>query len=114
MSSDEMVAGPVRTKKKLRRVRLLWLSSRVSALFEAVDSYDQTSGAGRFKQRCGVSALLREYGTVRNSTRPPVRGLPRDFYDQIWLMATSTATKADLQMRPEGSIPLHFLVSCPM
>ena len=113
MSSDESDT-PVGRPKKLRRVRLPWISVKLTNLFEAIDSYsyarEEGIGTGRVKRCRGAHALPRDYAARKDSLREPRPGLPRDFYDQTWLRAASRMTQESLQMRPEGTIPVPTLV----
>lgn len=118
-TEDESVAPPnsLGGGKVVRRIQLSWLSPDVSKLWKAVDSYcslsETTQYAGKFpSEHRGNNPCLRLWeSTMRSSTRDPVVGLPRNFYDIDWWTAQPPAWQSKLEVT--NPIPIPTLVRCP-
>ena len=115
MSSDESDDGYTRvptvnprSQKRLRRVRLQWLSPAISDLFAAVETYDKPALRPRevFLRR-GNLPLYRDPTAKRtDDKRPPILELPRNWYDDEWYKGLGRLGQLLIRATPEEPIPV--------
>jgi hypothetical protein len=119
MSSDESDDGyrrvPIvnpRPQKRLRRVRLRWLSPGISDLFAAVETYDKTSlRPEEVHLRRGNLPLYRDPIAKRtDDKRPPILELPRNWYDDDWYKGLGRLGQLLIGAMPEQPIPVLVCV----
>ena len=107
MSSDHTDDESDSREKRVVRSRLPWRSPELASLMEALETYhiDETLA--------GNKALPRDFRTdkIAPSKRKPVRGLPRSFYDAIWLQSRTQAQRHQLRVMPPMPIPVLLVVS---
>lgn len=108
MSSDESEdegSGVVR----YRRVAKPWLSSEVTNLMHHIDNkYSQHGPNG--KRKPGAPRINRCIETIKESGRAPLRGLPSNFYDDLYLSSLTPMARTRLRMSSPMAIP-DFMVS---
>lgn len=105
MSSDESEieesATGFQRKVFVCRERL-WLSPLVSALLKALDSLAPSSNV---KFQRGPAQLLRHQHGPNISKLPPIKGLPRNFYNLTWLRENYAGPFKSLLPTSELQIP---------
>jgi hypothetical protein len=81
MSSDETDTESPESYRQVRRVTKIWVGEELSRMWEAVEKVGM-----RDPIKTGNTALPRLYlaHTANNRSHPP-RGLPSNFYNELWL-----------------------------
>lgn len=111
MSEDESDHGGERGAIQGRRykiVKVQWRSPEATKWLRTMDliyagtkiNEDQTSQPG--------NQLRQRYPSVLENIGHPIIGLPRNFYDERWLMTLSPGQRAQLDIQPE--IDINFSV----
>jgi hypothetical protein len=96
--------------KILRRRKLRWLSNDVSLLMDAVESHQSVVSDSALYDARGNKALQRRFEPrSTNDKSLPVKGLPRNWYDQLFYKGLQPHEKKRLGRAPKVDLP--FLVS---
>jgi len=111
MSSDESedeVPRPRRSDrdlKKVRRVAIEWLNPQFSELWASVETYDNIPFDAILHRR-GNAALSRAHVARRvDKKRPPIIGLPRNWYKDDWYRGLQGFQQKKLFSRADEPIP---------
>lgn len=108
MSGDESEASETNRSRGHRRffvVRPAWRSPKVTPWLQVIDDVhleSRFSESGRASRGNWVRHRVRS-GKVDHA-RPPVIGLPRNFYDEEWLGGLSRTELEALEMQEEVSL----------
>jgi hypothetical protein len=104
-------AQPKSSPKILRRRKLRWVSNDISLLMDAVESYRAAVADSAFYDARGNKALERRFNPHSiNEKSLPVKGLPRNWYDQTFYQSLYPHERKKL--RQASKVDLPFLVSC--
>lgn len=107
MSSDHTDDDCTPRAKRVSRARLPWRAPGIAVLMEAIESYPLDSSLA------GNKAFPRNFKPdgIKVSAHKAVPGLPKSFYDPLWLQAQSQTAKHNLRPAPSRPIPeLHLVV----
>jgi hypothetical protein len=89
--------------KSVRRIRKGWLSQDISNVWRVVEAYHQERTKG--ENRRGNKPLLRDPVSLHNSFHLPVKGLPRNYYDDIWYQSLTPSELRALHARASDVLP---------
>lgn len=101
VSSDETDNGI--GMKTTKRVRKAWLSQDISDIWRVVEAYHQERTEG--ENRRGNKQLSRNPVSSRQSFHMLVKGLPRNYYDDIWYQSRTPAEMKALRAQPPEALP---------
>ena len=98
--------------KAVRRLRRAWINPQVSDLMAAVDTYDNeiTNLSGQKPKKMASSMPIIPH-CIKDDARPPIKGLPRCFYEDSWFQSLDEDEKICL-----GALDVQFVIPsmvCP-
>lgn len=105
MSTDESKFEEVAVgnrRKALRRRRKPWLDPTITALWDALHTYEPHPQ----EHTAGPSRLIRHSEPESASRTEAVAQLPVNFYNPEWVRRASAATKKSLKPKDEMEIPV--------
>ena len=110
MSSDETEKeGNDLAPKVLRHIPKVGLSTDVSALWRAVEAHEKKTDSspkrGNHAYQCIHSS--QPVAIPPNMACSPVRGLPANYYSEIWWKSLSKAQQAELERKPAKALPSY-------
>jgi hypothetical protein len=100
--SDGEVSG---REKQLVRVPVKWINSELAGLFHAIDTWKSAVDDEGFLPTRGNRPLNRVSTSKEPAVGRATKGLPRNWYDDIWYKSQSDAKKISLKTMPPQSIP---------
>lgn len=110
MSGDETDSPSQSRNKTLRRIALPWINPAITTLFEAVDTYEKAVADECLMSAAGNKPIPRIYiATKTDHNNPPVRKLPRNWYNDDWYKTRTTAYRSFLEA--SSAVPIPCLVS---
>jgi hypothetical protein len=107
MSGDETETVTARVKT-VRRRPLPWLAPDITALFEAVDTYERCVADQCFKALPGNRPLERHRAGPPDDRRAAVRYLPRNWYNDEWFATHKEYDRSVLE--PAEPVPIPIMV----
>jgi len=105
MSGDETDTTGV-NPKAVRRIEIPWISSRISQLFETVDSYESSLRVENMRSHIGNAPLRRHYEPCSKNIRAKaIPNLPRNWYDDAWFRGLPAGQRTLLSAIADVEIP---------
>ncbi|TDL14062.1 hypothetical protein BD410DRAFT_810027 [Rickenella mellea] len=93
--------------KTVRRIKLAWIAKEVTDLVDAVETYRDALRDEVNAQRRGNASPRRLFAWKEvNTTRQPVRGLPRNWYDDTWYKALQPGARSWLNAGKDRAVPV--------
>ena len=106
MSGDKTDTPTGVYPKTVRQVEILWISPRISQLFQAVDSYEPALREGNMCSHLGNALLPCHYEPrMKNTLSRPIPNLPCNWYSDTWFRGLFAGQRVALLALADGKLP---------
>lgn len=105
MSGEETDGEPSGRMKQLTRVPVRWINPELALLFHNMDSWISATADEGFVKTRGNRPFTRTSTVKEPVTGKVTKGLPRNWYDDIWFKSQSDPQKHILNVTSVRPIP---------